>query len=69
MGASCSLDLVEERNVNGGFVKIQTKKGLEMGIKTVERTSQAGFTYTLLMYPQAVQELIVDYFVGPRMEA
>ncbi len=61
-----SLELVEERNINGSYIKVQTDKGLQMGIKTVERTSQAGYSYTLLMYPRAVQGMIVDYFIGER---
>lgn len=61
-----SLELVEERNINGSYIKVQTDKGLQMGIKTIERTSQAGYSYTLLMYPRAVQGMIVDYFIGER---
>lgn len=37
-----------------------------MGIKTVEKRSQSGYPYTLLMYPQAVQEMIVDHFIRVR---
>ena len=61
-----SLKLVEERNINGSYIKVQTDKGLAMGIKAVERISQAGYSYTLLMYPPAVQRLVVDYFIGER---
>lgn len=60
------LDLVEERNQNGSFVKTYTRRGMEMGIKNVEKISQSGLHYTLLMYPQAVQELIVDCFIRMR---
>lgn len=63
-----SLDFVEECNVDGRFIKIQTSKGLEMGIKTIEKISQAGNPYTLLMYPIEVQKMIVAYYVGPREE-
>ena len=58
-----ALDLVEERNDNVSLVKTYTVKGMEMGIKNVQKISQSGLQYTLLMYPQAVQELIVDYFI------
>lgn len=63
-----SLDLVEERNVDGRFIKVQTDKGLEMGIQTIEKVSQAGNPYTLLMYPSEVQKMIVEYYVGAREE-
>lgn len=63
-----SLDFVEECNVDGRFIKVQTSKGLEMGIKTIEKISQAGNPYTLLMYPIEVQKMIVAYYVGPREE-
>lgn len=61
-----SLNLVGEQNVNGTFIKVQTEKGLEMGIKTIEKTSASGYAYTLLMYPPKVQKIIMDYYIGPR---
>lgn len=61
-----SLEIVEERKIDGSYIKVQTDKGLKMGIKTVEKRSQSGYPYTLLMYPQAVQEMIVDHFIRVR---
>ena len=34
----------------------------------IDNISQSGNTYTLLMYPQNVQNMILKYFVGPRPE-
>lgn len=63
-----SLELVIEKNFDGKFVKVQTEKGLAMGIKTVECTSQAGNTYIRLKYPISVQKLIVDHYIGSNVE-
>lgn len=62
----CSLGLVEVCTIEDEVKKVQTEKGLAMGIKTVEKISKAGYPYTLLVYPQEVQKLIVDYFVKIR---
>lgn len=61
---AAGLTIEEERE--GKSVKIQTEKGLEVGIKTVDRIGPQGFAYQLLMYPETVQEMIVEAFSGPR---
>ncbi len=58
--------LTVEQEGQGGYVKIQTKQGQELGIKTVDRIGPTGYTYQLLMYPERVQRMITSYFVGPR---
>lgn len=55
--------LVEERNKDGFSVKVQTEKGIEIGIVTLEKVSQAGKAYTLLMYPLEVQRMIVNHYI------
>ena len=55
---------VEERRIDGRSVQIQTESGLSKGIVAVEKTSKAGNVYTVLMYPQAVQKEIVEYYTG-----
>ncbi|MCI6868684.1 MAG: HRDC domain-containing protein, partial [Lachnospiraceae bacterium] len=52
-----------EENKSGVFIKTQTFKGLEAGIKTIEKTSPGGKKYTLLLYPDNIQKLIVEHFV------
>jgi len=42
------------------FGMIQTEIGLSKGIVIVEKISKIGNTYTVLMYPPAVQKEIVD---------
>lgn len=58
--------LTAEQQAAEGYTKVQTEQGLQMGIKTVDKISQGGFAYQLLMYPEAVQKMVVEYFVGPR---
>ena len=43
-----------------------TKKGKELGIETIEKVSQAGNTYIQLRYPETIQKIVLEYFVGPR---
>lgn len=56
------LTVEEERD--GRLTKVQTEQGVEMGIKTVEKVSQKGYPYQLLMYPETVQKMVVEYFIG-----
>ena len=58
-----SQRLVEEREMDGRVVKVPTEKGLEMGIETMERLSQAGNPYTVLMYPPQVQKIIAESYI------
>ena len=57
---ACGLTLEEERD--GRRYKIQTEQGLEMGIRTIDKVSKSGEEYQLLMYPEAVQKMIVEHF-------
>lgn len=61
--------LVVEEQGPEGYRKVQTQQGLEQGIRTVDKVSQGGYAYQLLMYPESVQRGIVEFFVGPRAEA
>ncbi len=54
---------VEEQQIDGRFVQVQTESGLDKGIATIEKTSKIGTIYTVLMYPPAVQKEIVDYYI------
>ena len=54
--------LTAEKEHEGKRVKIQTEKGLKAGIKTIDKVSQKGFAYQLLMYPKIVQKMIVEAF-------
>lgn len=60
--------LVIEEERENSIVKGLTKKGREEGIRILERVSQAGMPYRVLQYPENVQKMIVESFVGPREE-
>ena len=58
------LTVEEERE--GRCFKVPTESGVEMDIKTVDKVSQSGYEYQLLMYPAVVQKMVVEYFAGLR---
>lgn len=59
-----SEDLTKEDNTDGETVKVKTEKGASLSIQTIDKVGQAGISYTLLMYPRAVQKMIVNHFIG-----
>ncbi len=58
--------LTAEQQGQEGYTKVQTEQGLQLGIKTIDKVSQGGLAYQLLLYPEAVQKMIVEHFTGPR---
>ncbi|MDE7273308.1 MAG: hypothetical protein K2N95_09625 [Lachnospiraceae bacterium] len=54
--------LTAEEQRQEGYTKVQTEQGLKLGIKTIDKVSQGGYAYQLLMYPETVQRMIVAYF-------
>lgn len=46
------------------FSVVHLTWGRSMGIITVEKMSQSGMPYTLLMYPPEIQKEIVSFFAG-----
>lgn len=63
-----SVDIITEEEWNGFQTKMPTKKGKELGIETIEKVNQAGNTYMQLRYPETIQKIVLEYFVGPREE-
>lgn len=61
-----SEGLTEEEEKDNKIQKARTERGTGMGIKIVDKINQKGEPYQLLMYPEAVQKMIVEYFAGPR---
>ncbi len=57
-----SEGLTMEEQRDGKYVKVQTQQGLKMGIQLVNKVSQKGYEYQLLVYPEAVQQMIVKHF-------
>lgn len=60
------LGYIEERQIEGRFVQIQTELGLSKGIAATEKISRTGYVYTVLMYPPAVQKEIVEHYIEIR---
>ena len=61
-----SIGYVEERQIDGRFVQIQTELGISKGIVTIERISKRGNTYTVPLYPPVVQKEIVEHYIEIR---
>lgn len=59
-----SEGVIEEREVSGRFYKLPTEKGIKIGIKVIEKVSKKGNTYPVLIYPQIIQQMLVEKFVG-----
>lgn len=60
------IDEVENAMGITGFGKTYTEKGLQMGVKVEKRVSQKGTEYQVLLYPETVQKMVVEYFTGER---
>lgn len=59
-----SEGLIIEKDQEGRFTKMPTEKGKELGIKIMDKVSEKGNAYTLLMYPANVQRMLVEKFIG-----
>jgi len=59
--------LTVEQQAEEGYKKVATQQGTQLGIKTVDKVSQGGLEYQLLVYPDVVQRMVVEHFVGPRV--
>lgn len=57
------MGYVEERQIDGRVVQVQTESGLSKGIEAVEKISKIGNAYTVLMYPTEVQKEIVAHYI------
>lgn len=58
-----SEEIIKEKEVGGGFDKLPTEKGIKLGIKVIDKVSEKGYAYTVLMYPQIIQQMLVEKFV------
>lgn len=59
-----SEGLIVEKEQEGRFAKVPTEKGTELGIKIIDKVSEKGYTYTLLMYPINIQHMLVEHFIS-----
>ena len=55
--------IIEEKEVGGRFAKVPTEKGIKLGVKVIDKVSEKGYAYTVLMYPQIIQQMLVERFL------
>lgn len=60
--------LIAEKEQEGRFVKEPTETGLEQGIKVIDKMSEKGNPYTVLMYPEVIQHMLVEHYIGEDAE-
>ena len=65
------MGYVEEKQIDGRIVQIQTELGISKGVITVDKISKIGNKYTVLMYPPGVQREIVEHYIeiGGKVES
>lgn len=63
-----SEGLIVEKEQEGRFTKAPTEKGLAQGIKIIDKVSEKGNPYTLLVYPVNVQNMLIEHFIGESIE-
>ena len=56
-------EVIKEKELGGRFDKLPTEKGIKLGVKVVEKVSEKGYAYTVLMYPQIIQQMLIKKFV------
>ena len=55
--------VIEEKEVGGRFDKVPTEKGMKLGVKVTNKVSEKGYAYTVLMYPQIIQQMLLEKFM------
>ena len=58
-----SEGIIAEKEQDGRTTKVPTEKGVELGVREIEKMSQKGNPYTVLMYPESVQRMLVEHFI------
>lgn len=54
---------IVEAKDEGKYAKKPTQKGIQCGIQEIEKVSQKGFSYTILMYPENIQRILVEHYI------
>ncbi|MCR5403265.1 MAG: DNA helicase RecQ [Butyrivibrio sp.] len=60
------MGYVEEKQIDGRNVQVQTEAGLSKGIVSTEKISKKGNAYSVLLYPTVIQKEIVRYYTEIR---
>lgn len=56
-------DLIYEKETAGVYFKAPTVKGETQNIKLIKKQSESGHVYSLVIYPENIQRMLVEYFV------
>lgn len=56
--------LIKEKEDAGKNAKAPTDKGIQLGVKVIDKVSEKGNAYTLLQYPIGIQKMLVERFIS-----
>jgi len=63
-----SEGIITEKEQDGRFAKTPTEKGVEQGIRVIDKVSEKGNPYTVLMYPVSIQRMLVEHYIKTAVE-
>lgn len=56
--------LIKEKEDAGKYAKAPTDKGIQLGVKVIDKVSEKGNAYTVLQYPIGIQKMLVERFIS-----
>ena len=56
--------LIKEKEDAGKYEKAPTDKGIQLGVKVIDKVSEKGNAYTVLQYPIGIQKMLVERFIS-----
>lgn len=56
--------LIKEKEDAGKYAKAPTDKGIQLGVKVIDKVSEKGNAYTVLQYPIEIQKMLVERFIS-----
>lgn len=56
--------LIKEKEDAGKYAKTPTDKGIQLGVKVIDKVSEKGNAYTVLQYPIGIQKMLVERFIS-----
>ena len=56
--------LIKEKEDAGKYAKAPTYKGIQHGVKVIDKVSEKGNAYTVLQYPIGIQKMLVERFIS-----
>ena len=56
--------LIKEKEDAEKYAKAPTDKGIQLGVKVIDKVSEKGNAYTVLQYPIGIQKMLVERFIS-----